>query len=603
MTAPDVRPIHRYTSRSEKIKCNFTAKGCDGIDTTELTMSQIIGSYEVLSELGRGGMGVVYKAFEPKLKRVVALKMLNEGIAHQPGLVERFYREAHAMATLSDPHVVQIYAVGEHQGQPFFVMEYIDGESLGGRLKRERMSVRDARKVMMQAASGLQSAHEQGLIHRDIKPGNLMLTQKGSVKVTDFGIALAEGTGERLTGTGGIIGTPGYLSPEACLGEPLDARTDIFALGVVFYEMLTGRLPFDDKSPYALMAAVVQAQIPDVTLLNSEVDPNTLSILTKMLARRPAERYQTCAEVVSALEAGMNASPVPPPRPAAGNMVLPPVRMPTPVPGANFPTPPFSPPPQNTGPGYPTAAHTGPIQAAPNYPPSSFGVPGYAPQANTAPGYLAQPQMPRQGFAPTQPIIMPPQKSSLMPWVFGGVGALVVLGWLVFTPSTPADPDVPPNTELIPAAEPPLEPTQAATDVPLVEPASSDAYVESAPVSPESMQTLLGTYKGTIGKAEFVLVLQQESNGEITGYNLANGKRRPVNGKVESFSEDIDADGDTWSVFNVVLEEPGEEDNDGKFRLEIKHTQKYVSGSGSWTSFSGSNQFNIAVSGYSSTRE
>ncbi len=546
-------------------------------------MSQLIGSYEVLSELGRGGMGVVYKAFEPKLKRVVALKMLNEGIAHQPGLVERFYREAHAMATLSDPHVVQIYAVGEHQGQPFFVMEYIDGESLGGRLKRERMRVREARKVLMQAASGLQSAHEQGLIHRDIKPGNLMLTQKGSVKVTDFGIALAEGTGERLTGTGGIIGTPGYLSPEACLGEPLDARTDIFALGVVFYEMLTGRLPFDDKSPYALMAAVVQAQIPDVTLLNSEIDPNTLAILTKMLARRPAERYQTCAEVVSALEAGMNASPVPPPRPAGNIPVLPPIRMPTPVPVGNYPTPPYSAPVQHTGPIYSSPPNTGPNQALPNYPPAS-----YAPQANAMPGYAAHSQMP-QNYAPTQ-TIMPTQKSSLLPWVLGGVGALVVVGWFVLAQGPSSNSDVTPP-ELVPA------PTPTPTPTPIPEPAPAP------PISAGSMQTLLGTYKGKIGEAEFVLALQQESNGEITGYNLSDGKRRSVTGKVEAFNEDIDADGDTWSVYSVVLEQPSDDDSNGKFRLEIKHTQKYVSGSGSWTSFSGAQQFDIAISGYSSTRE
>ncbi len=569
-------------------------------------MSQLIGSYEVISELGRGGMGVVYKAFEPKLKRVVALKMLNDGIAHQPGLVERFYREAHAMATLSDPHVVQIYAVGEHHGQPFFVMEYVDGESLGGRLKRERMSVREARKVMMQAASGLQSAHEQGLIHRDIKPGNLMLTQKGSVKVTDFGIALAEGTGERLTGTGGIIGTPGYLSPEACLGEPLDARTDIFALGVVFYEMLTGRLPFDDKSPYALMAAVVQAQIPDVTLLNSEIDPNTLAILTKMLARRPAERFQSCSEVVSALEAGVNASPVPPPRPAAGLApAFPPIRLPTPVPNYATPsspaTPPYSPLAHNTGPGYPIPAQMATGQVAPNYPPSSDSAHSYVSQAITAPGYPAQPQIHPPNYANGQSIILPPQKSSLLPWVFGGVGALVMLGWFALTPSAPSEAQLPPKTESAPALEPTVAPGEEPTQATAAEP--SNAYSEAASISPESMQTLLGTYKGKIGKAEFVLALQQESNGEITGYNLADGKRRPVKGKVESFSEDIDADGDTWSVFSVVLEEPGEEDNDGKFRLEIKHTQKYVSGSGSWTSFSGTDQFDIAISGYSSTRE
>ncbi len=543
-------------------------------------MSQLIGSYEVLSELGRGGMGVVYKAFEPKLKRVVALKMLNEGIAHQPGLVERFYREAHAMASLSDPHVVQIYAVGEHQGQPFFVMEYIDGESLGGRLKRERMSVRDARKVMMQAASGLQSAHEQGLIHRDIKPGNLMLTQKGSVKVTDFGIALAEGTGERLTGTGGIIGTPGYLSPEACLGEPLDARTDIFALGVVFYEMLTGRLPFDDKSPYALMAAVVQAQIPDVTLLNSEVDPNTLVILTKMLARRPIERYQTCADVLSALEAGMNASPVPPPRPAGNVPVLPPIRMPTPVPVAVYPAQQYTPPVHNTGPGYPNPVNTGPsqgmpAQAMPNYPPS------YAPQANPTSAYSAQ--MPSQGYTPTQTIILPAQKSSLLPWVFGALGALVVLGWFIFAQNTSTNLVVPPKSDPVPVPDP--------------------GPVDPVIVSAENMQMLLGTYKGKIGETELILVLQQESNGEIAGYKLSDSVRRPVTGRLESFNEDIDADGDTWSVFSVVLEEPGDDDNDGKFRLEIKHTQKYVSGSGSWASFSGTKQFDIAISSYNSTRE
>ena len=588
-------------------------------------MSQLIGSYEVLSELGRGGMGVVYKAFEPKLKRVVALKMLNEGIAHQPGLVERFYREAHAMATLSDPNVVQIYAVGEHQGQPFFVMEYIDGESLGGRLKRERMSVREARKVMMQAASGLQSAHEQGLIHRDIKPGNLMLTQKGSVKVTDFGIALAEGTGERLTGTGGIIGTPGYLSPEACLGEPLDARTDIFALGVVFYEMLTGRLPFDDKSPYALMAAVVQAQIPDVTLLNSEVDPNTLSILTRMLARRPAERYQTCAEVVSALEAGVSASPVPPPRPAAGNVaaVVPPIRMPTPLPLANYPTPPQSapmqgPPMQSPGSGYATAGQTNyASQAAPNFSAPNNTGPGYAPLPNTAPGYSGQAQLPPQGYmppqsyVPTQTVMMPAQKASLLPWVFGGVGALIFLGWFVFMPSSPAESEVTPETQIIPNSEPAYgpapEPYAEPNLEPIAEPTTTPSELGSSddavPPSVSNIEALLGTYKGKIGTVEFVLALQQESNGELTGYNIADGKRRPILGKVESFNEDIDADGDTWSVYNLVLEEPGDDDNDGKFRLEIKHTQKYVSGIGSWTSFSGSQQFDIAISAYNSTRE
>ncbi len=549
-------------------------------------MSQMVGNYEILSELGRGGMGVVYKAFEPALNRAVALKMLNEGISHQPGLVERFYREARAMATLSDPNVVQIYAVGTHQGQPYFVMEYIDGESLGGRLKRERMSVRDARKLLAQAANGLQAAHERGLIHRDIKPGNLMLTQKGTVKVTDFGIALTEGTGERLTGTGGIIGTPGYLSPEACLGEPLDARTDIFALGVVFYEMLTGRLPFDDKSPYALMAAVVQAQIPDVAVLNSEVDPNTLAILTRMLARRPAERFQTCAEVANALESGASASPLPPPRNASLVPVGPPMMPPPSIQSIQAVTP-------------PARLATPPVA----YPPAGYQSPQPPMQ-----GYGAPPQ----NYAPSPSVvIMPAQKSSLMPWALGGLGAVAVGGWLILAPASKTlitpDPIVAPTPERIPdppSPDPPSpEPTPDPAPIPDPIPDPPPPNPERVLITNQNMQTLLGTYTGKIGKADFVLALQLEDAGSITGYNLADGKRRPLKGFVESFNEDIDADGDTWRVFNVVLEEPGDEDNDGKFRVEIKHTEKYVAGSGSWTSFTGTQQFDIAISNYNSKRD
>ena len=142
---------------------------------------QTVGPYQILGELGRGGMGVVYRAFEPELQREVAIKMLSDSIAHQPALVERFYREARAMAAMNDPNVVQIHRVGEHLGQPYFAMELIEGEALSARMKRDRMGIAEARRIMMQAASGLQAAHERGLIHRDIKPANLMLTDRKSV--------------------------------------------------------------------------------------------------------------------------------------------------------------------------------------------------------------------------------------------------------------------------------------------------------------------------------------------------------------------------------------------------------------------------------------
>jgi eukaryotic-like serine/threonine-protein kinase len=557
-------------------------------------MSQTIGNYQILSELGRGGMGVVYKAFEPALSRTVALKMLNEGIAHDQGLVERFYREARAMATLNDPNVVQIHAVGEHQGQPFFVMEFVDGESLNTRLKRERLSVKESRRIIAQAASGLQAAHEKGLIHRDIKPGNLMLSSnKGLVKVTDFGIALKEGNAERLTGTGGIVGTPGYLSPEACLGEALDVRTDIFALGVVFFEMLTGRLPFDDKSPYALMAAVVQAQIPDVRTLNNEVDAHTMQVLNKMLARRPADRYQSCAEVEAELTQSL--TPIPPKAPVIGQ-VLPQPQTPTPPPVQGIP--------------HAIAAHNVATPAVyPAYPqPQAHAVPqtpAYAPSYPQAP----TPYPPAHAVAPAvqKLTIMPAEKKGNgLLWFFGGAGAfaaLCVALVMLLQPDTPSEspgsaptvPDVFPNTEPKPVGVKLETWTEAGTPNPALSELDASARIGAA-------KSVLGTYEGKLGSSSLVLVLQNQANGLISGYNMANGLQRQVLGFVESMKEEIDADGDTWMVYHTVLHEPGNESGDGKFRINIKHSDDYIGGDGSWTRYTGEAQYDISIQSYKSAR-
>ena len=233
-----------------------------------------IGHYEIVSELGRGGMGVVYKAYEPALTRYVAIKELSPSLAHDQTLVERFLREARSMASLNDPHIIQIYFIGQENNQPYFVMEFVDGESLSTIIKREgRLYFGDALKILYQSAKGLSVAHDRGVIHRDIKPGNLMLNQRGQIKIADFGIALANHDfNSKLTGTGEFVGTPGYLSPEVCLGKMVDQRSDIFALGIVLFEMLTGRTPFSDESPLKLMLDVVQSQIPDVRSINTEVD-------------------------------------------------------------------------------------------------------------------------------------------------------------------------------------------------------------------------------------------------------------------------------------------------------------------------------------------
>jgi predicted Ser/Thr protein kinase len=270
-------------------------------------MKTHLGHYEIVSELGRGGMGVVYKGYEPALGRHVAIKELSPSLAHDPNLVERFLREARSMAALSDPHIIQVYFIGTDEAtqQPFFAMEFIDGESLSGTLKREgKLTVENALKFMHQTAQGLATAHDKGVIHRDIKPGNLMLTQRGQVKIADFGIALAtQDISKKLTSTGEFVGTPGYLSPEVCLGKIVDQRSDIFSLGIVLFEMLSGKTPFTDESPLGLMLEVVKAEIPDIRGLNAEVDPQTAAILTRMVAKDPNDRFQSCHDLAAALEA------------------------------------------------------------------------------------------------------------------------------------------------------------------------------------------------------------------------------------------------------------------------------------------------------------
>ena len=272
-------------------------------------MLEKIGHYRIVSELGRGGMGVVYKAHEESLNRFVAIKVLGEHLEEDTDYVERFLREAQSAAQLNHPNIVQIYAVSEEEGRHYFVMEYVSGRSLQEILRAEGpMDPPSAARIMLQTAAGLHAAHEQGIVHRDIKPANLMIDGRGLVKIADFGLALMGGAATRLTATGMLMGTPGYLSPEQCLDQEIDRRTDIYSLGVSFFEALTGKIPFSADSPLALLRQIVEIEAPDLSELNPEIDETLVAMVARMMAKDPEQRYPDCAELISDLQSFLETS-------------------------------------------------------------------------------------------------------------------------------------------------------------------------------------------------------------------------------------------------------------------------------------------------------
>src|ERR1051326_3143217 len=262
-----------------------------------------IGHYKIVSELGRGGMGVVYKGYEESLNRYVAIKVLGDHLAGDEQFLSRFTREARAAGGLSHPNVIPIFYIGEDDGLHYFAMEFVNGRSVQSMIRSEgRIGNPRAAQIILQAAHGLAAAHDAGIIHRDIKPANLMVDERGVVKMPGFGVALPSESQTKLTAPGALMGTPGYLSPEHCTGEPIDHRADIYALGVTYYEMLAGRMPFNAESPLALLRQILQEDPPDITQLNNEVDADSKRILMKMIARDREQRYQSCHAVVADLE-------------------------------------------------------------------------------------------------------------------------------------------------------------------------------------------------------------------------------------------------------------------------------------------------------------
>jgi len=273
--------------------------------------------FDVESELGRGGMGIVYRARDRRLKREVAVKVLPPELAFRGEIKSRFLREAETAAQLNQPNIVPIYAVDEREGLVFFVMACVDGTTVGKRLHDEgALPVDDARRIMRQVSDALAYAHARGVIHRDIKPDNILLDRESKrAMVTDFGIARAmqEGADSRLTATGMAIGTPAFMSPEQAAGEhEIDGRSDLYSLGVVGYQMLTGQLPFRAGSTASMLMKQITERPAPVQQLRPDVPPDLAAIVMTLLEKEPTNRFPSASALSAALSGDASAMPAAP---------------------------------------------------------------------------------------------------------------------------------------------------------------------------------------------------------------------------------------------------------------------------------------------------
>ncbi|HET7602131.1 MAG TPA: protein kinase [Gemmatimonadales bacterium] len=264
-------------------------------------------AYTIEGEVGRGGMGVVYRATDNRLQRRVAIKVLPPELAFQQDIRERFTREAQTAARLSHPHIVPIHTVGDGQGLVYFVMGYVDGESVGARLKRRgKLPPDEARRIMKETADALSAAHAVSVIHRDIKPDNILLEgTRGRVMVTDFGIAkaLSASSGATLTGAGVAIGTPSFMSPEQAAGErEIDGRSDLYSLGIVTYQMLTGELPFQAPTVAGILMKQITEPAPDLRIQRRDVPEDLALAVSRCLEKDPEHRWPTADSLRRALE-------------------------------------------------------------------------------------------------------------------------------------------------------------------------------------------------------------------------------------------------------------------------------------------------------------
>ncbi|MDW8277445.1 MAG: protein kinase [Anaerolineales bacterium] len=406
------------------------------------------GPYQIVAPLGEGGMAAVYKAYQPSMERYVALKVLPRQMAQSEEFLARFRREARLLAQLQHPHILPVFDYGEADGYTYIVMPFVQSGTLAHLLKARRLTYPEIRRIIVQIADALGYAHARGMIHRDVKPSNVLLDERGNCLLTDFGLArMAEPT-SMLTSSGAIMGTPAYMSPEQGAGGTVDNRSDIYSLGVILYEMVTGRVPYSAETPIAVVFKHIQDPLPPARNFAPDLPDALELVLLKSLAKRPEDRYQTTDEFVHAIEEAL-------PRGSAVGMASP--AYDTNLPTMMEPTPrPPSRPPSVVPPAVPPASR----------PPSTAPL-------DTHP--LSQPPYPSAVSA------RPRKGAGIWGWIGAGVVIFGLIGLAVLAlgvnlvrnriqsaaiPSAATSPSATPLEATAPtAAEPPLQPTN--TSAPL----------------------------------------------------------------------------------------------------------------------------------------
>jgi predicted Ser/Thr protein kinase len=373
----------------------------------ESLVGKTLGQYQIVQELGRGGMAVVYKAYQPSLTRYVAIKVLPPQLSFDEDFVERFVREARGAAMLHHPNIITIHDVSEQDGIHYFVMEYLTGKTLDAVLGGQPMPLPRISRIIDQVADALDHAHSQGLLHRDIKPSNICVDEaRGDhVVLMDFGLVRA-GQDSKLTKTGMIVGTPEYMSPEQAQGEEVDYRTDIYSLGVVLYRMLTGTAPFVRSTPAAVLLAHVAYEPPPVSQINPSVPKPVEAVVLKAMAKDRDQRYQSAGQLARDLHVAIT-----------GQM---PEGLTVPIPAARA----AAPPPTLVA--TPTTASLTPARQQP------AAAPGYTQAAPTTAAPMTVATTPPQPFTAATPSYAPttPKKAggtSPLIYIGLGVAGLVVL--------------------------------------------------------------------------------------------------------------------------------------------------------------------------------